>query len=110
MLNDDGHEAYPSEDAKTEKRCERILGHLTWSSNIALVSFPEVENPRGDSYVVLVSPNGNVLRESLPVDVEYNAKTEWTDDTHFQIKASKPTFKFAVEGGKLREVAEPALH
>lgn len=59
---------------------------------------------------VLVTPKGAVLRESLPVDVEYNAKIVWTDDNHFQITASKQTFYFVVEGGKLRQVAAPALH
>jgi len=84
--------------------------HNAWSPNDEQVSFPETEHPSFDSYIVLVSLKGNVLRESLPVDVEYNAKITWTDDNHFQITASKQTFKFVVEGGKLREVTEPALH
>lgn len=56
--------------------------------------------------MVLVSPQGEVLRESLPVDVEYNAKIEWTDANHFQITASKRTFKFVVDDGKLHEIVE----
>lgn len=110
MFDDDGDRIYPPDDPKTERHYERILGYLTWSPNDAWVSFPEVENPSGDSYVVLVTPKGAVLRESLPVDVEYNAKIVWTDDNHFQITASKQTFYFVVEGGKLRQVAAPALH
>jgi hypothetical protein len=74
------------------------------------VSFPEVENPSGDSNVVLVSPQGDFLRESLPVDVDYNAKVVWTHNNKSQITASKPTFKFVLEGGKLRELPEAALH
>lgn len=109
MFNDDGKDVYPPEDPKTGGRYERILGELTWSPNDAWVSFPETENPSGDTYVVLVSPTGDVLRESLPVDVEYDSKIAWTDNSHFQITASKRTFYFVVEGGKLREVA-PALH
>jgi hypothetical protein len=110
MFNDDGNDVYPPEDPNTERPYERILGYLTWSADDTWVSFPETENPSGDTYVVLVSPNGQVLRESLPVDVEYNAKITWTDNNHFQITLAKRTFKFVVEGGKLREVTEPALH
>jgi hypothetical protein len=110
MFNDDGKEVYPPENPKTERPYERILGHLTWSPDDAWVSFPETENPSGDTYVVLVSPQGEVLRESLPVDVEYDAKITWTDNNHFRITLAKRTFKFVVEGGKLREVTEPALH
>jgi len=58
----------------------------------------------------LVSPAGEVLRESLPVDIEYNAKITWTDDNHCPIAASKRTLRFTLEGGKLREITEPALH
>lgn len=109
MFNDDSKAIYPPEDPKTERPYERILGYLTWSPDDAWVSFPETENPSGDTYFVLVSPRGDVLRESLPVDVEYNSKIAWADNSHFQITTSKQTFYFVVEDGKLREVA-PALH
>lgn len=90
---------------KTGRPFERILGYLTWSPQDEWVSVPEVENSSGDSYVVLVSPQGDVMRESLGVNVEYNARITWTDDNHFQITALKGTFCFVVEGGRLREVA-----
>jgi len=109
-FDDEDKEAYPPEDPKTGRPYERILGYLTWSPDDKWISFPETENPSGDSYVVLVSPQGEVLRESLPVDTEYNAKIVWTDDTHFKISASKRTFYFVVENGKLREITAPALH
>jgi len=110
MFNDEGKGVYPPEDPKTEKPYERILGDLTWSPDDEWVSFPERENPSGDSYVVLASPEGGVLRDSLPVDVEHNAKIAWTDDSHFQINASKRTLYFAIRDGKLGEVPSPALH
>jgi hypothetical protein len=64
--------------------------------------------PSYDRYVVLVSTHGDVLRESLPVDVEYNTRTEWTDDRHFQITISKRSFKFVVDCDKLHEIVEHA--
>lgn len=105
-FNDDDKEVYPPEDPKTQRPYERILGYLTWSPTDAWVSFPEVEYPTGDSYVVLVSPHGEVMRESLPVDVEYNANIEWTDNIHFQVPASKHMFKFVVDKSGLREIVD----
>jgi hypothetical protein len=110
MFNDDRKDVYPPQDPKTRRPYQRVLGYLTWSPDDEWISFPETEYPSYDSYVVLVSPKGEVLRESLPVDVEYNAKIIWTDANHFQITASKRMFYFTVESGKLREVAAPALH
>jgi len=107
-FNDDNKDVYPPEDPKTGRPYERILGYLTWSPDDRWVSFPERENPSGDSYVVLVSPQGDVLRESLPVDVEYNSKISWTDQNHFQVTTSKQTFKFAVDGSTLREITPKA--
>lgn len=85
-----------------------MLGYLSWSPNDEWISFPETEYPSGDGYVVLVSPQGGVMRESLPVDVEYNSKISWTDQNHFQVTASKQTFKFAVDGNTLREITPKA--
>lgn len=99
---------YPVLDRKTNVFPSRDIGTLTWSPDDKWVSFAETEYPSHDGYVVLVSPQGDALRESLPVDVEYNAKIEWTDDSHFQITTSKRTFKFVVDGGKLHEIVEHA--
>ena len=66
--------------------------------------------PSYDSYVVLISPKGEVLREILAVDVDYNSRITWTNASHFETIASKQTFKFAVKNGKLLEIATPALH
>ena len=108
MLNEDGKDVYPPLNPKTHRRYDRVLGYLSWSPNDKWISFPEREYPSGDGYVVLVSPQGDVLRESLPVDVEYNARIEWTDDSHFQITTSKQTFNFVINGGKLHEIVEHA--
>jgi hypothetical protein len=108
MLNADGKDIYPPLNPDTHHPYDRVLGYLSWSPNDEWISFPETEYPSGDGYVVLVSPEGEVLRESLPVDVEYDAKIEWTDDSHFQITTSKQTFKFVVDGGKLHEIVQHA--
>jgi len=101
---------YPKRDVRTGQLPVVDIGELTWSPDDKWISFPETDYPSYDSYVVLVSPRGEVLRESLPVDVEYSNKVVWTDSSHFQITTSKRTFYFVVEGGKLREIAAPALH
>src|SRR5208337_1815869 len=102
------HPVYPKPDAKTGRFPVVAIGELTWSPDDKWVSFPETEYPSGDGYVALVSPQGDVLRESLAGDVEDDARIEWTDDSHFQITASKRTFKFAVDGDKLRAIVEHA--
>lgn len=104
MFNDDGKDIYPPLNPSSHRRYDRVLGYLTWSPDDKWVSFPETEYPSGDGYVVLVNPQGEALRESLPVDVDYNAKIEWTDDSHFQITTSKRIFNFAVEDNKLYEI------
>ncbi len=107
-FNTDDKIVYPPVNPQTGHYYDRVLGYLTWSPDDKWVSFAETEYPSYDGYVVLVSPQRDVLRESLPVDVDYNAKIEWTDDNHFQITTSKRTFKFVVDGGKLHEFVEHA--
>jgi hypothetical protein len=60
--------------------------------------------PEGDPYVVLASPAGEILRETVPVDVKFDAKVEWVDDTHLQLATGGRTFRFVVDRMALREV------
>jgi hypothetical protein len=64
--------------------------------------------PSNDSYVVLVSPQGEVLREDLPVDVEYNSQVSWTDNSHLEITTSRQTFRFELRGNTLHESPDSA--
>ena len=107
-FNDDDKLVYPHTDPKTGRYPGRVLGYLTWSPDDKWIPFPEMEYPSGDSYVVLVSPPGDALREILPVDVEYNSKIEWTDNSHFQVPAAKHMFKFVVDKGGLHEIVDHA--
>jgi hypothetical protein len=103
---------YPKPDSNTGRIPVVDIGDLTWSPDDAWVSFPETDYPSYNSFVVLVSPEGKVLRDSLPVDVN-DAVIQWTNSTHFQITASGRTFSYRVEGGKLQEIVHrepPALH
>ena len=77
MFNDDNI-VYPPTDPTSHLTPVRRIGEMTWSPDDEWVSFGEIEYPSYDSYVVLVSPSGRVLRESLPVDVDPGAKVQWT--------------------------------
>ena len=77
-FNDDDKLVYPPIGPKTDRVPDRVLGYLTWSPDDKWISFGETEYPSYDGYVVLVSPQGDVLRESLSVNVDYDAKIEWT--------------------------------
>ncbi len=105
MFNND-EVVYPLADPKTHLLPSRDIGALTWSPDDKWVSFAETEYPSYDGYVVLVGPHGDLLRESLPVDVEHNARVEWTDVSHFQITTSNRTFKFVLDGGALHEITD----
>jgi hypothetical protein len=104
LLNDGNVVAYPK---PLPAKGYSNLGYLVWSPDDAWVSFAEIEYPSGDSFIVLVSPEGKVVREDLPVDVQYNTTVEWTDDSHVQITASGRTFRFLVKGGALHEIHGP---
>jgi len=82
----------------------RKIGYLTWSPNDRWVAFGEMDFPSYDSNVVLVSPQGEVVREGLPVDAEYS-RVSWSDDSHLEITASGQTFRFEVRNNTLHEIS-----
>lgn len=105
MFNDDNM-VYPPTDPTSHEIPIRRIGEMAWSPDDQWLSFGETEYPSYDSYVVLVSPSGRVLRESLPVDVDPGAKVQWTDNSHLRITASGRLFKFVVTNGALTETVE----
>jgi hypothetical protein len=80
------------------------LGPFTWSPHDLWLAFTDRMTPTGDAYVVLASPKGVILRETVPVDVEFDAKVEWADDTHLQLATGGRIFKFVVDRMELREL------
>ena len=111
MLNETS--VYPpragvAQDAKPRVAYKLIYGHrfgpFSWSPHDVWLAFTDTVSPEGDPYVVLVSPTGAILRETVPVDVEWDAKIEWTDETHLQLINGGRTFRFAVDGPELREI------
>jgi hypothetical protein len=106
VFNNDEEIAYPPRnETATHPGRDHTIGYLAWSPDDKWVSFAEIEYPSYDSYVVLVSPSGKLLRESLPVDVQYNTTVEWTDPSHFHLTASGRMFRFVVGENELREIA-----
>lgn len=97
------------EDAQTRAAQKLIHGHwfgwFMWSPHDVWLAFTDTVTPEGDPYVVLASPTGVVLRETVPVDVEFDAKVEWADDTHLKLTTGGRTFKFIVENMELREIS-----
>ncbi len=102
MFNND-HLVYPQPWPKTGYR---NIGDLTWSPDDKWVAFGEMDHPSYDSYLVLVSPQGGVVREDLPADVEYNSRVTWTDNSHLEITTSRGTLKFELRGSALHELAQ----
>ena len=105
MFNDDTI-SYPPTDLASHLFPIRHIGEISWSPDDQWLSFGETEYPSYDSYVVLVSPSGGVLRESLPVDVDPDARVQWTDNSHLQITASGRLFKFVMGNAVLTEIVE----
>lgn len=95
------------EDWQTQATHKVIHGHqfgpFTWSPQDVWLAFTDMVTPEGDPYVVLASPTGVVLRETVPVDIEFDAKGEWADDTHLKLATGGRTFTFVVDHMELRE-------
>ena len=102
MFNGD-HLVYPQPLPKTGYR---NIGDLTWSPDDKWVSFGEMDHPSYDSYLVLLSPQGEVIREDLPADINSNSRVTWTDASHIEITTSRGTLKFVLRGNTLHPVAE----
>jgi len=82
------------------------LGAATfvWSPDDKWVAFTDLIGPQDDWYVVIVSPNGKMLRDTVPIDPDYKATLEWLDDTHLDLHAGKRVFHFALADAQFSEV------
>lgn len=77
---------------------------FVWSPDDKWVAFTDLIGPEDDWYVVILSPSGKMLRDTLPIDPDYKATLEWLDDSHLDVHASKRTFHFALKGEQFSEI------
>ena len=114
LLNEDDAYVYPLRtDANDASGYDRSHSHdiggqkaptFIWSPNDKWVAFTDMIGPEDDSYIVLVSPSGEILRETVPVDIGFDATISWRDDTHLELHTGGRIFKFAINGKQLYEV------
>jgi hypothetical protein len=79
---------------------------FVWSPDDKWVAFTDLIGPEGDWYVVILSPDGKMLRDTVPIDPDYKATLEWLDDTHLDLRTGKGVFHFAVQGNQFDEIRE----
>jgi Tol biopolymer transport system component len=110
LLNEDHVYVYPPTTSASgyDRTRSHDLGRgkwptFVWSPNDTWVAFTDAVGPEDDSYVVLVSPSGEILRETVPVDIDFDATINWQDDTHLELHTGGKTFKFAINGKQLSE-------
>jgi hypothetical protein len=108
LLNEDHVYVYPPTTSASgyDRTRSHDLGRgkwptFVWSPNDTWVAFTDAVGPEDDSYVVLVSPSGEILRETVPVDIDFDATINWQDDTHLELHTGGKTFKFAINGKQL---------
>jgi len=110
MFNQDGVFVYPPGigtrefDDRSHDMGRARWPQFVWSPNDEWVAFTDMIGPEDDSYVVLVSPKGEVLRETVPIDIGFDATLDWQDDAHLQLHMGGRTFKFVINGKQLTEV------
>jgi hypothetical protein len=63
-----------------------------------------MQGPEGDNYVVLASPSGVIMRDTIAGDVSSNAQIKWTDETHLDVIARGRIFNLIVVGNELRDI------
>ncbi len=77
---------------------------FVWSPDDKWVAFTDLIGPEDDWYVVILSPDGKMLRDTLPIGPDYKAILEWLDDSHLDIRTSKRVFHFALKGEQFSEL------
>jgi len=77
---------------------------FVWSPDNKWVAFTDLIGPEDDWYVVILSPDGKMLRDTLAIDPDYKATLEWLDDSHLDVHASKRVFHFVVNGKQFSEI------
>jgi hypothetical protein len=80
---------------------------FVWSPDDKWVAFTDLIGPEDDWYVVILSPSGKMLRDTLPIGPDYKATLQWLDDTHLEVRATQGNFHFALSGDQFSEVVAP---
>ncbi|MGA3210538.1 MAG: hypothetical protein ABSD20_04475 [Terriglobales bacterium] len=100
---------YPPYQPGQNRQLEQghTVGEFAWSPHDIWLGFTDTVTPEGDPYVVLVSPAGTVLRDTVPVDVQYDAIIVWDDDSHLRLLTGGRSFNFIVVGNEVHEIKIP---
>jgi hypothetical protein len=113
LFNRDDAYVYPPEmlDPHADETRSHEIGteenpRFVWSPDDKYVAFTDVIGPEDDWYVVLVSPSGQMLRDTVPIDLDYDAKLEWLNSTHLDLRAGKRVFHFAVQGKQFSQIRQ----
>ena len=75
-----------------------------WSPDDKWVAFTDLVGPEGDWYVVILSPEGKMMRDGVPVDPGSAGSLEWRDNSHLDLHAGKRVFHFAINNCEFSEV------
>ncbi len=112
-FNQDDFNMYPPE--WVGKNSDRSHSHdlgtsrrqiFVWSPDDKWVAFTDLIGPEDDWYVVILSADGKVLRDTVPIDPDSDATLEWLDDTHLDLRTGKRVFHFLVQGNQFGEIRE----
>jgi hypothetical protein len=79
---------------------------FVWSPDDRWVAFTDRIGPEDDWYVVILSPDGKMLRDTVPIDPDYHSTLEWLNNTQLDLHAGKRVFHFAIDAGQFSEVHE----
>lgn len=80
---------------------------FAWSPDDKWVAFTDLIGPEGDWYVVILSPNGKVQRDTVPIDPidpDFHYTLEWLDNTHLDLDAGTRVFHFAIDKSVFSEM------
>jgi hypothetical protein len=111
LMNRDGVTLYPHQASgqRVQDKHTHDIGleadpRFVWSPDDNWVAFTDIIGPEGDWYAVILSPSGEMLRDTLPIDPDYDTALVWLDDTHLEVRTSHQVFQFALRGKNFSEV------
>jgi hypothetical protein len=111
-----GDAAYPPESAgrNSDYSHSHDIGTSTpvfvWSPDDKWVAFTDLIGPEDDWYVVILAPDGKMLRDTVPSDPDYKAALEWIDNSHLDLRTSKRIFHFAINNEGFSEIRPAKSH
>ena len=98
-MNRDGVILYPHQASgqRVQDKHTHDIGleadpRFVWSPDDNWVAFTDIIGPEGDWYAVILSPSGEMLRDTLPIDPDYDTALVWLDDTHLEVRTSHRSF------------------